>query len=319
MEKPRLILHIGSQKTGTTSIQGFLKNKADALAAEGVNYVSAGRTNIAHNSVLQAINQNGGKKVAKAMVAEIKAAPDVTHVISSEMFFRRGLAPWFDTHFPRRIKRQTKVIAYSRRQDKYAEAMYKQRVKNGRYQGDPEDFAREQIDLYYGRVLRQFSQVFGQENIIVRPFERRNFPNGDVQQDFAHILGLSRELAEGYDLPSSNATLSREVSEQLGDMRRAGTDINTRDIIRKIIAIKPQGAIRSGDCLSLALRREIMAHHAKFNENIRATYCPDIEQLFDEKDLEDDAAYELPTSLETAIRTEQAKHAIDLAIDQLSA
>ena len=40
---------------------------------------------------------------------------------------------------------------------------------------------------------------------------------------------------------------------------------------------------------------------------------------FDEKDLEDDAAYELPTSLETAIRTEQAKHAIDLAIDQLSA
>ena len=66
MEKPRLILHIGSQKTGTTSIQGFLKNKADALAVEGVNYISAGRTNIAHNSVLQAINQNGGQNAASA-------------------------------------------------------------------------------------------------------------------------------------------------------------------------------------------------------------------------------------------------------------
>lgn len=319
MQRPRLVLHIGSQKTGTTSIQGFLKHKSAPLAAEGVSYVQAGRTNIAHNSVLQAIKKDDGKSVAKKMVAEIKSASDITHVISSEMFFRQGLAPWFAKNFPRRIKKQTKVIVYLRRQDKYAEAMYKQRVKNGRFQGDPEHYARETVDLNYGRTLRQFADVFGAENLIVRPFERGNFPNGDVQQDFAHHLGLSKELAESNDVPSANATLSREVSEQLGQMRRSGTDINTRDIIRKIMAIKPQGAIRSGDCLPLDLRREIMAHHKDLNEAIRTTYCPDLPQLFDTKDLEDETAYVLPTKLETAIRVEQAKYAIDLAIEQLSA
>ena len=319
MQRPRLILHIGSQKTGTTSIQGFLKSQTNALEGEGLSYVKAGRTNIAHNSVLQSIKKDGGADVALSMLYEIEKRPDLTHVISSEMFFRAGLATWFETHFPEDLRAQTKVLAYIRRQDGYAEAMYKQRVKNGRYSGAPEDYATQVVNLDYGSVINSFARVFGAENMALRPFERRHFPKGDVLADFCAIAGLSDNILTNYDHPSSNATLSREVSELLGDMKRAGTDHNTRDIIRKLIAIRPEGAIRSGDCLPLALRRQIMSQHAASNEALRARYLPEIDTLFDLSDLEQTARYSQPTPRQLKLRKAEAKAAIDQAIRAISA
>lgn len=152
-------------------IQGFLKNKVDVLVVEGVNYVLVGCINIVYNLVLQVINQNGGKKVVKVMIVEIKVILDVIYVILFEMFFCCGFVFWFDEYFLCCIKCQIKVIVYICWQDKYVEVMYKQCVKNGCYQGDFEDFVCEQIDFYYGCVLCQFFQVFGQENIVVCFFE----------------------------------------------------------------------------------------------------------------------------------------------------
>lgn len=80
-----------------------------------------------------------------------------------------------------------------------------------------------------------------------------------------------------------------------------GIDINIRDIICKIIVIKFQGVIRLGDCLLFVLCCEIMVYYVKYNEIICVIYCFEIEQFFDEKDLEDDVVYELFMFLEIVI------------------
>jgi hypothetical protein len=43
----KLILHIGTHKTGTTSLQAWLANNREALAANGVSYPHA---TVAHGS-----------------------------------------------------------------------------------------------------------------------------------------------------------------------------------------------------------------------------------------------------------------------------
>ncbi len=316
--RPRLILHIGSQKTGTTTIQGFLKNSAPQLSELGVHYVKAGRTNIAHNSVLQHINKGNGAEVATAMLDEIISHPDQCCVISSEMFFRREIAHFFARYFPMELRRHTTVLAYVRRQDKYAEAMYKQRVKNGRFRGSPADYAHAVVNLNYGSILGPFARAFGLGNVLVRPFERKHFPGGDVLRDFASIAALPDEIIASYETPSANASLSREVSEKLGDLKRSGSDVNTRDVIRYLMANKPAGAVRSGDCYALRERREMMKQHRIANEALCATYRPDLAALFDTSDLSDDTAYAVPTAEEQETRETQARAAIVDAVNALS-
>ncbi|GAA6207707.1 hypothetical protein NBRC116601_10000 [Cognatishimia sp. WU-CL00825] len=318
-KSPRLILHIGSQKTGTTTIQGFLKNQTENLASAGLHFVRAGRTNIAHNSVLQSIKKGQGDLVAGDILSEIGAQPENScSVISSEMFFRKGIAAYFKQHFPQDLRARTRVLVYLRRQDKYAEAMYKQRVKNGRFRGSPSEYLKNVVKLNYDGILQEFADAFGQDNLIVRPFERCLLAKGDVLRDFVQHASLTESLVVNYKTAGANATLSRQVSEQLGTLRRAGTSVNTRDIIRHIMRHKPAGAIQSGDCFDLETRRALLATYATENELIRSTFCPDLPALFDMADLFDNKAYAAPSEADLELKTHQAAQAINAAIDALN-
>lgn len=313
MDRPRLVLHIGSQKTGTTTLQGFLKTQTDALAQEGFHFLNAGRTNIAHNSIIQLIRKGDGQKIAEEILAEIAAHPNKTCIISSEMFFRKDMAQYFAKVLPAALRLQTKVVVYIRRQDKYAESMYKQRVKNGRYQGTPVEYATSVVNLHYGQTLAHFASAFGARNLVVRPFERSIFPGGDVLQDFARHVGIPDALAQDYKHPSANATLSREVSELLGKLNREHPDVNTKEIIRHIMRNRPKGTINSADCLDLETRRAIMRSHAAENEEVRAAYCPALPALFDMSDLFNEEAYPMPTEHERKLRQTQAEAAVSAA------
>lgn len=317
-DRPRLILHVGTQKTGTTTIQGFLKNSRKALHEAGVHYLSTGRTNIAHNAMIPMIRKGRGPRMAKRLIAEMGRHGDKISIISSEMFFRKDIANYFAVHFPRDILDATRVVVYLRRQDKYAEAMWKQRVKNGRYAGSPQDYVAGHKSLNFLPILDHFADVFGEKNIIACPFERAHFPKGDVLQDFATHCHIPTELAASYSYPSSNATLSKEVSEELGRMNRGKSGINTKQVIRTLSRLRPDGAIRSGDCFTLAERRAMMARFADCNEDLRAKYCPDLPQLFDVSDLEDPEKYPAASSALLSQRAQQAKAAIDVALADLN-
>ena len=56
MVKPDLILHIGMPKTGTTTIQHFLRINYDILLQGGVLYPQSGRTYEAHHQFAAAFH-----------------------------------------------------------------------------------------------------------------------------------------------------------------------------------------------------------------------------------------------------------------------
>ncbi|MEM9795701.1 MAG: hypothetical protein AAF919_04385 [Pseudomonadota bacterium] len=283
----RLLIHIGSQKTGSTSIQTFLTTHPEKLQACRLNYVKAGRGPSAHNRVARILQANPQKcdRILARIVREVDGAPDDRHILSSEMFFSRGWARKFQHSLPEHMQRDAKVIVYLRRQDAFLEAMYKQVVKTGRFQGSPADYAaKKQRALRYSTVVDAFADVFGAEAITLIPYEKQQLHEGDSVLDFAARIGLAGIGRDDLAARRSNITLSREVSEILGLLART-TDANIAVLIRTLIENGGPDVRKSGDCYLISERREIMEGFAADNAALCARYRPDLSDLFDLSDL----------------------------------
>lgn len=314
-----LNIHIGTPKTGTTAIQGFLQSNKKLLKLARVHYAKAGRANIAHNAMATAFRKGQGQNICDKIVGEIADAPRDTHILSSELFFRATTAQAFAEHLPPKLKRRTRVICYIRRQDKYLEALYKQLVKNGRIPPNPMAFyKRRQNHLTYSDTLNAYADVFGVHNVIVRPFERQHFPEGDVVDDFAATIGLKEMRRFQRAAETSNKTLSVDVSEMLGMISR-NTNHNTRQIIRDIIHHAPKDAFNSGDVFTKPARAELMKLHADDNEAIRQKFCPDVHTLFDLADLEENVPDPLPDATKRLALNKSAVETVLQSIARLEA
>ncbi|MEO9514852.1 MAG: hypothetical protein ABJH45_05390 [Paracoccaceae bacterium] len=250
------------------------------------------------------------------IISEIRAQPDMTHILSSEMFFNRGWAKKFKLVLPDDIRAKTRVIAYVRRQDKFVEAMYKQVLKTGRFQGTPKDYIAKKLrSLDYAKTLAPFEQAFGADRIELCPYERGYFPSGDVVLDFAARVGLTG-LGPG-DLAQhrSNVTFSREVSELLGQIAQH-TDLNIAMLIRALIADNAPETVQSNDCITLAQRRGIMAALEDSNTALRDTFRSDLNSLFDMSDLASTVPKKIVTPSERLKRSKAAQTALLRAIGQ---
>jgi len=313
---PKLIIHIGSQKTGSTSIQTFLTQHPEKMAEAGLSYVKAGRGPAAHNKLAFKRDTEQFPKIMNRVVAEVENNPDKTHVISAEMLFTTRMARSLTEYLPDDLRAETRIIAYIRRQDKFLEAMYKQVVKTGRFKGTAQAYAQKrEAALMYSRILGAYAEGFGTENVMVLPYERPQFREGDVILDMCAHLGMTNVTRD--DLPEkfSNITLSREVSEMLGLISNS-TDINIAELIRVIIRNNADGAFYSGDSYAPLERREIADKYVEDNELVRAIYRPDLETLFDMSDLSGDLDSAGVPPEEQVIRLRQAQVAVFQAIGQ---
>jgi len=195
-----LILHIGSHKTGTTSLQTALRKSSKSLAAHGIKVADRH----VHNQGL--VNTTGRQAAFQAtlrpQVAEQLLRPDAeTVVCSNEMLFwlhdpaevahlARMISDRFDT---------VQIFAYLRRQDLLVLSHRKQivlgRVARDFYGSDflslpePQPFHRMFLD-YDAKITRLWGEAFGTEAITLVPYERESLIGQDVVQDFATRLNL---------------------------------------------------------------------------------------------------------------------------------
>ena len=274
-------LHIGSPKTGTTSLQGFLNDNAQALRADGrMNFVESGRAHIAHNQLASASRMGNAGRVFDQICREADTMPDCPNVVSSEMLFNAFTAKKLAASVPAEMKGRTKVIAYIRRQDSYLEALYKQLLKNSRIEPDRQAFlddARRRVR--YLDTLNTYADMFGHKNIIVRPFSPKSLIAGDVVQDFAAQIGLDITKDLKLDQGFSNKSFSAEMSELLAVMGER-TDFNVREVIRELIAINHPGTIKSRDVFTSAERAQLMDLMGEENKELVRRFMPGHKTFF---------------------------------------
>lgn len=200
---PRFLLHIGANKTGTSSIQRMLALNVPALARAGWVYPHFHLQHCAHHPlayVLAGHPTRGLPEGWRASFAKATADPAKTYVISSELFFRTVPPEAAATIFP---PDRTRIVLYLREHLSYLASWYAQAVQERNLTASFDDYIRL-FPQPFDTFLKRWEAVYGTDRITLRPFRRDAFPGGDIRRDFLAQMGG----VEGIDMPGADSNLT---------------------------------------------------------------------------------------------------------------
>lgn len=200
---PRFLLHIGANKTGTSSIQRMLALNVPALTRAGWVYPHFHLQHCAHHPLAYALAGHPTRGLPegwRASFAKATADPAKTYVISSELFFRTVPPEAAATLFP---PDQTRIVLYLREHLSYLASWYAQAVQERNLTASFDDYIRL-FPQPFDTFLKRWEAVYGTDRITLRPFRRDAFPGGDIRRDFLAQMGG----VEGIDMPGADSNLT---------------------------------------------------------------------------------------------------------------
>jgi hypothetical protein len=230
------VLHIGSGKTGTSSIQYFLRDNRERLGELGYLYPkSPGRArHVRLGLFIQPDDTLDGfitwhrqrasspaafrKSFRRRLVREINESGQSRVLFSDEGLYgspKAALRRLRNLVDP--IAGSLRLVVYLRRQDDHLASRYQQVVKVGEtkrlteWTHEPEH--SETYDYY--RRLRTWERLLEPDEFVVRRFERDSFVDGSLLQDFLEAAGIDARADDMVQAPSRNASLDAEAVEFL--------------------------------------------------------------------------------------------------------
>lgn len=286
MNKSTLYLHIGTHKTGSTTIQAVLEQERDVLLEEGIVYL--GRFNniskkmkgmtVADKTLVSDFQDEVRKKIAGC-----NGANPLAYVISNEKYSGHNMMVYNNAGILAKTLREIfepfqfdlKIIVYLRRQDKFFESVYSQKIKRGssftfhEFLEQIEDIT----DCHWDVFLDRFAEIFGKENLIVRRFDREYLPeNNNLIQSFGSIIN-SEHLKDYRAKPVKNRGYTRDVLE----IARHANKHLTKEQIRTLKYILMDVSHSSYDMSYFAMeeRRNLLENYEESNSRVARTYLND--------------------------------------------
>lgn len=234
---PELLLHIGTHKTGTTSIQRFLSENRRELRNRGVWYppTTVGRfpKHYAHHRIAHAIagadeafdigdarhyfervkkNSRGDERVL------MSAEPMYRHVLQatpaeSEDGRNDGFARYVDAVGSCVDGFDVHILVMVRRQDHFVESLYAEQVLATGYERSIGRFLAERHDLLdYQSRLGTWAERFGDDRVSVQVYEPTSSAHS-IEQMFVEWLGLAWDADSLEVGPKINVTPARTFVE----------------------------------------------------------------------------------------------------------
>lgn len=229
-----VIHHLGMGKTGTSSIQFFLRDHREDLASQGLLYPRTpgrgrhhklslsvkSRPELERSPEWQRVGQADPAKFRRTfrrrLLREIEESGLTRVLFSDEVLFGasyptlRRLGKWTSS-----ISRSLRVVVYLRRQDDHMVSRYQEEIKLGELRR-LEDWARQDMSgLYdYHARLRKHHELLAPTELEIRRFERDRFPAGSVLHDFLDAVGVDVGVAD-LDVEERNVSLDAESLEFL--------------------------------------------------------------------------------------------------------
>lgn len=230
----KLILHIGTHKTGSTALQRFLSANPHSLSDLGIHYAAPPRA-IKASLLVHLVNINDQRRIRQFLISHIESARRKrahTLIVSAEGFYAMALVPALCRGQPcadlldrdhvsiNRLHASipghvldTKVVCYFRRPDHFAESWYNQQVKYGSlFAGDFAEFLSLTYPaLRYNAYVGRWADVFGKKNCSVRVYEN---VSSSIIADFAHgVLNISDLSPFVTPRRAVNERMSRDLLE----------------------------------------------------------------------------------------------------------
>jgi len=306
-----IYLHIGTPKTGTTSIQEYLIANELKLHANGYLVPRSSRinngshiclTNYAldverecrlrlvcnthtHEDILKF-----RKKIFGKLRQEIREYPGECVILSDEHCYRRLVNESEFTRLKQLFEglyNQLKVIIYIREQSDMFCSNYSTSLKNNNKEviGNLAKFSRTDY-LNYNQTIKKWETIFGIENIILRIFDRDKMHKNDVVSDFCHMLNIPRydhnPVFRNISLNAKQCEFLRIVNIGFGKMQ-GKKEIRTRHQLNQMV-INTQ---IEGVPISYLINRAYQDVYNESNKALAARYFGKEMELFNKKILND--------------------------------
>ena len=203
-----IYIHVGPPKTGTSAVQKWLNSNQPILQKQGVLYpshtidangVSSGNVNCIYD-----IDDKKQIQLNKArldiLIRDFQASHFSTLLLSSEFFFRQ-------MEELKQLIPSAKFIAYIRNPIETKESGYNQSVKRHFQVKKLNAVRRKQLPFMVRLV--EFSEQFGEEDLILRLYGERYFYRNNIVSDLLSVLGIDLDVT----LPIVNSSYQFEALE----------------------------------------------------------------------------------------------------------
>jgi hypothetical protein len=300
-----IYLHIGTHKTGTTSLQQSLIKNRNILKSSGYLYPKNGihKKTPGHHLLAWSIShgdyhqiETTGKiidlrKAWPCVLSEMAEASVDNYILSTESFCLlsedqiRELRGFIHNY-------NVKVYICLRRQDLYLKSLYSERIKKGEsktFKHFIEDY-RERCD--YDKIIQRWGNVFGKDNISVQLYRKSSDQHALLfgflnfihtpESIFQHLKLLKRPM---------NTSLSHKLIRILRVFNVVFRDwlslprplcislyiqpLQNRRV-HQLIDLIPDFLV-GGPILTDTLSRSILAEYESTNAEIAQQYFPDLE------------------------------------------
>jgi len=232
---PRLVLHIGDPKTGTTTIQRVLHDRLISCPSQEI--LPWKRLNaIAVADSLKSDEESRRRKQFRGVRNWLNKSDADVAVVSSEFFASvkpHILKASLDAYLPDEFIEDLRIIAYVRPHASRFLAAFVQRTKTGQYFGDIEEFLtnlqnKEPLTFLFAKRFQRWESRFG-DKFVLKPFIRSELRGGDIAEDFfEEILGSAPFTIEKKVEANIGVTI-----KSLAGLRRMHETLRDREVDAK--------------------------------------------------------------------------------------
>ena len=295
-KKFKFIIHIGTEKTGTTTIQTFLRENREALIKDGFYYprtpglyalphlIRFCRNAFGEDSIEpeneRPLKENEWKRdFAASFCKEIKGIPKFvdTIILSSE-------------HFHSRLKTENEIMnlrmlvmpfaksfqisAYLRRQDLLAVSCFSTIVRFGHNPTHIIPTFDNNHYYDYENMLKMWNSVFPEARFIVKPFESEKLIGEDALEDF--LANSMIQTSGGYNLPiRKNTSFSKTGVRVMMALNAAlkHPETNRSEMLRQYVSDCLRNNYQGPQILPSRTEAEnFYSNFKKMNQRIADTY-----------------------------------------------
>ncbi|WP_116869797.1 glycosyltransferase family 2 protein [Vibrio splendidus] len=285
-EKKTLFLHIGTHKTGTTTIQHSLRSNAEDLLEERILYIEAGKlikklrfsakmpeselASIREEVVEQASTYSAAQAYVmswEGFSGDYINAYENSYNIAHNL--HQALSPFFDI----------KIIVYLRDQASFIESIFTQEVHAGSTTSF-NDF-KNTIDInkyYWSKLLNSYRSAFGDESVIVMKYEKSESNNLII--GFSEIIGSSHLL-------NKKTLVNQNVGYNKGELEfamkvNATLSDDERKKLRKLL--QQNSKIQDYSYFSSEEKRKISEFYKEDNESSNVMFEPNYNMVQGQED-----------------------------------
>ncbi len=312
MHKNTLLIHIGTPKTGSSSIQHFCYQNNELLMSYGWCYP---RFEDFFNKQYHEIN-GGVFCYPDEFHLMDKNHPrweaiwdNILHYLKSYSVLLSNEVFWY--HENRKLLKEAvkrwenvKVLVYLRRQDLYFESLYMNLIREGETKsfnewmniflsGNYKTPDTEHIEtINYLQELRDIEELVGIENMHVRTFDKTRWRHGSLIEDFMDVLGIkginereiTEDVIENRALSMEKLELYRELNRSISQGERNAWGFFRSSGTAKLDALfyPDMDGKKKYLLMNSEQRKEIWKRFKKENEEIASRYR-DGKELFEYK------------------------------------